>query len=302
MLDVDLERERVSLSLKATQEDPWLQFARAHSVGDVIEGRVTKLVPFGAFVEVDEAIEGLVHISELAEHHVERAEDEVGVQDRIPIKIIDVDLDRRRISLSRKQALREEGAPVGEPYADVPAPVDEGDDMELEDAAVEVETRAASEHVGMPAEDTIDRPESEAELESAAEAMPELAGPGAPETIGDAELAGLAAPPEEREEAEQTAALSPDRSPEGREHLTASERDTDNLDTRLLREEPDAGAAPGETVDEVASELEPTPVAEGDEAELPPDAGDQPLEPADSGDAESIESIMDDLRRERGQT
>src|ERR687896_917476 len=66
VLDVDLERERVSLSLKATQEDPWRQFARIHSVGDVIEGRVTKLVPFGAFVELDEAIEGLVHISELA--------------------------------------------------------------------------------------------------------------------------------------------------------------------------------------------------------------------------------------------
>ncbi|MCA1708573.1 MAG: 30S ribosomal protein S1, partial [Actinobacteria bacterium] len=60
VLDVDLERERVSLSLKATQEDPWRQFARQHSVGDVIEGRVTKLVPFGAFVEVDDAIEGLV--------------------------------------------------------------------------------------------------------------------------------------------------------------------------------------------------------------------------------------------------
>jgi small subunit ribosomal protein S1 len=105
VLDVDLERERVSLSLKATQEDPWRQFARQHTVGDVIEGRVTKLVPFGAFVEVDDAIEGLVHISELAEHHVERAEDEVGVHDRTPVKIIDIDLDRRRISLSRKQAI-----------------------------------------------------------------------------------------------------------------------------------------------------------------------------------------------------
>src|SRR5918997_5812392 len=105
VLDVDLERERVSLSLKATQEDPWRQFARKHEVGDVIEGRVTKLVPFGAFVELDEAIEGLVHISELAEHHVERAEDEERVHDRIPMKISDIDLDRRRISLSRKQAV-----------------------------------------------------------------------------------------------------------------------------------------------------------------------------------------------------
>ena len=93
VLDVDLERERVSLSLKATQEDPWRQFARAHAVGDVVEGRVTKLVPFGAFVELDDAIEGLVHISELAEHHVERPEDEVNVHDRIEVRIIDIDLD-----------------------------------------------------------------------------------------------------------------------------------------------------------------------------------------------------------------
>src|ERR671915_883055 len=111
VLDVDLDRERVSLSLKATQEDPWRQFAREHQIGDVIEGRVTKLVPFGAFVEVDDAIEGLVHISELADHHVERAEDEVRVHDQVEIKIIDIDLDRRRISLSRKQALRGAGAP-----------------------------------------------------------------------------------------------------------------------------------------------------------------------------------------------
>src|SRR5918999_1619531 len=110
VLDVDLERERVSLSLKATQEDPWKEFARTHEVGDIIEGRVTKLVPFGAFVEVDDAIEGLVHISELAEHHVEKAEDEIGVHDRVPVKIIDIDLDRRRISLSRKQAMRSDEA------------------------------------------------------------------------------------------------------------------------------------------------------------------------------------------------
>src|ERR671914_952243 len=106
-LDVDMERERVSLSLKATQEDPWRQFARRHEVGDIIDGRVTKLVPFGAFVEVDDAIEGLVHISELAEHHVEKAEDEISVHDRVEVKIIDIDLDRRRISLSRKQTMPE---------------------------------------------------------------------------------------------------------------------------------------------------------------------------------------------------
>src|SRR5689334_16157348 len=104
VLDVDLDRERVSLALKATQEDPWRQFARTHQIGQVVPGRVTKLVPFGAFVRVEEGIEGLVHVSELAERHVEIPEQVVQVGDGVLVKIIDIDLDRRRISLSLKQA------------------------------------------------------------------------------------------------------------------------------------------------------------------------------------------------------
>ena len=104
VLDVDMDRERVSLSLKATQEDPWQQFARMHQMGQIVPGKVTKLVPFGAFVRVEEGIEGLVHISELAERHVEIPEQVVQVGDDVMVKIIDIDLDRRRISLSLKQA------------------------------------------------------------------------------------------------------------------------------------------------------------------------------------------------------
>ena len=104
VLDVDLDRERVSLSLKATQEDPWRLFARTHAIGQIVPGKVTKLVPFGAFVRVEEGIEGLVHISELAERHVEIPEQVVQVGDDCMVKVIDIDLDRRRISLSLKQA------------------------------------------------------------------------------------------------------------------------------------------------------------------------------------------------------
>ncbi|MDH3958678.1 MAG: 30S ribosomal protein S1, partial [Actinomycetota bacterium] len=104
VLDVDMDRERVSLSLKATQEDPWQHFARTHQMGQVVPGKVTKLVPFGAFVRVDDGIEGLVHISELAERHVEIPEQVVTVNDDIFVKVIDIDLERRRISLSLKQA------------------------------------------------------------------------------------------------------------------------------------------------------------------------------------------------------
>jgi small subunit ribosomal protein S1 len=104
VLDIDLDRERVSLSLKATQEDPWRQFARTHQIGQVVPGKVTKLVPFGAFVRVQDGIEGLVHISELAERHVEIPEQVVNVGDDLLVKVIDIDLERRRISLSLKQA------------------------------------------------------------------------------------------------------------------------------------------------------------------------------------------------------
>jgi small subunit ribosomal protein S1 len=104
VLEVDLDRERVSLSLKATQEDPWQTFARTHALGQVVPGKVTKLVPFGAFVRVEDGIEGLVHISELAVRHVELAEQVVSVGDELFVKVIDIDLERRRISLSLKQA------------------------------------------------------------------------------------------------------------------------------------------------------------------------------------------------------
>src|SRR6187431_1089097 len=104
VLDVDMDRERVSLSLKATQEDPWRQFARKYSAGEIIDGQVTKLVPFGAFVRVAAGIEGLVHISELAGRHVELAEQVVSVGEEVFVKVIDIDLERRRISLSLKQA------------------------------------------------------------------------------------------------------------------------------------------------------------------------------------------------------
>ena len=104
ILEVDMDRERVSLSLKATQEDPWQVFARTHAIGQVAPGKVTKLVPFGAFVRVADGIEGLVHISELSGKHVELAEQVVSVGDDVFVKVIDIDLERRRISLSLKQA------------------------------------------------------------------------------------------------------------------------------------------------------------------------------------------------------
>jgi small subunit ribosomal protein S1 len=114
VLEVDLDRERISLSLKATQQDPWQEFANNHRVGELVYGRVTKLVPFGAFVQVGDGIEGLVHISEMAGHHVDLPEQVVTPGEELWVKIIDLDLQRRRISLSIKQAA--EGGVVAPEY------------------------------------------------------------------------------------------------------------------------------------------------------------------------------------------
>jgi small subunit ribosomal protein S1 len=114
VLEVDYDRERISLSLKATQQDPWQEFASNHRVGELVYGRVTKLVPFGAFIQVGEGIEGLVHISEMSAHHVDLPEQVVTPGEELWVKIIDLDLQRRRISLSIKQAA--EGGVVAAEY------------------------------------------------------------------------------------------------------------------------------------------------------------------------------------------
>ena len=114
VLEVDMDRERISLSLKATQQDPWQEFAGGHQVGQLVYGRVTKLVPFGGFVQVGDGIEGLVHISEMSAHHVEAPEQVVTPGEELWVKIIDLDLARRRISLSIKQAA--EGGELAEEY------------------------------------------------------------------------------------------------------------------------------------------------------------------------------------------
>ena len=113
VLEVDRDRERISLGLKQTRKDPWQEIVERVNVGEQIQGRVTKLVSFGAFVEVAEGVEGLIHISELADHHVETPDEIVRSGDEVDARIIDVDARRRRLSLSLrpKREDREERPP-----------------------------------------------------------------------------------------------------------------------------------------------------------------------------------------------
>ncbi len=107
VLEVDRDRERISLSIRQTKEDPWEEFVRDALVGAIIDGSVTKTVPFGAFISVGEGVEGLVHVSEIALHHVESPELELSISQQVRVKVTEIDADRRRVSLSIKQALPE---------------------------------------------------------------------------------------------------------------------------------------------------------------------------------------------------
>jgi small subunit ribosomal protein S1 len=176
VLDIDRERQRISLGLKQTQSDPWQQVLETYHEGDEVEGKVTKVVTFGAFVEIMPGVEGLVHISELAQHHVENPREVVSQGDLVKARIIEVDAERRRLSLSLKRVegggvteraddseavegtpnlgLSEEVFPEGAELqaeaveADVPTtpetpPADEAPPVEEADAAPEAEEPAA---------------------------------------------------------------------------------------------------------------------------------------------------------------
>ena len=111
VLDIDRDRQRISLGLKQTQEDPWQRVVDTYSVGDELEGKVTKVVTFGAFVEIMDGVEGLVHISELAQHHVENPREVVEPGDEVRVKILEIDSERRRLSLSVKRVEAAAGRP-----------------------------------------------------------------------------------------------------------------------------------------------------------------------------------------------
>src|SRR5579862_4243984 len=158
VLDIDRERQRISLGLKQTQSDPWQQVLDSYQEGDVVEGTVTKVVTFGAFVEILPGVEGLVHISELAQHHVENPREVVSQGDKVNVRILEVDAERRRLSLSLKRV--EEGQPVQ------PLPGEEG-----EPPALGLSDEVFAEEV--PAAKTLEAPAAEEPVEAEADALEE---------------------------------------------------------------------------------------------------------------------------------
>ena len=258
VLDIDRDRQRISLGLKQTQEDPWQRIASTYNIGDELGGTVTKVVTFGAFVEILDGVEGLVHISELAAHHVENPREVVQPGDEIRVKILEIDSERRRLSLSAK---RVEGQIL--PLH----PIVLTDEDQLSDDGEHDPTLAA------PPVVPDDAPEAEAAVQVAAveDAAPELEDAPVAEAAVETEAAPADAP-----EADPALADAPELETEP-DAAAAPEADDDasHAEATIATEAEEAPAA--------AAEADDAPVAEV-EAEQPEAAADESsAEP--SGDA-----------------
>lgn len=197
VLDVDLQRERISLGLKQTTEDPWVKLVESFPVGAIVDGKITKVVPFGAFVELEDSVEGLVHISEMASKHIDTPAQVIKQGDEVKVKVMDVNTERRRISLSMKAAAEELGFEIEVDESIQPDPSEKkAEDTTAEEpaeepsaeaqveAAVEadIEAEVTPEEAAVPDELAVDEtaeqgsaaePSAEVQAEAAAEAMEE---------------------------------------------------------------------------------------------------------------------------------
>ncbi len=151
VLDIDRDRQRISLGLKQTQEDPWQRIVDTYSIGDELTGKVTKVVTFGAFVEILDGVEGLVHISELAGHHVESPREIVHPGDEIRVKILEIDSERRRLSLSAKR-VEDQILPVSRPDEPAGKAQDEAEVAGVEEPAADGSAEVVTEAAGTPEE------------------------------------------------------------------------------------------------------------------------------------------------------
>jgi small subunit ribosomal protein S1 len=202
VLDIDRDRQRISLGLKQTQEDPWQRIVDTYNVNDELAGKVTKVVTFGAFVEILDGVEGLVHISELAPHHVESPREIVHPGDEIRVKILEIDSERRRLSLSAKR-VEDQLLPVSRPGEPAREPVAVGEEGEY-DASAEIPEAYADAGVS-EATEAVDAGEAEAEVAEA---------PGEPDAVAEAAAEVEQAPEAAVEQAPEAAVEAPEVSEE----------------------------------------------------------------------------------------
>ena len=274
VLDIDRDRQRISLGLKQTQEDPWQRVVDTYNVGDELEGTVTKVVTFGAFVEILDGVEGLVHISELANHHVENPREVVQPGDDVKVRILEIDTERRRLSLSVK---RVEGQILPSRVPEGPQAVSEGagDLDDLPDLALSEDVFSGA----APAA-TEDQPEA-----ATAVAEPEAAAPEAP--AADPEAAAPEAPAAEP----QAPASEP-------EPAAAAEPEAAEPAAPASEPEPAAAAEPEAVAEPQAPAAEPESAAAAEpEAVAEPEAPAAEPEPAAAAEPEAAASRGGSPRR-----
>jgi small subunit ribosomal protein S1 len=261
VLDIDRDRQRISLGLKQTQEDPWQRVISAHRPGDVLGGTVTKVVAFGAFVEILPGVEGLVHISELADHHVESPSEVVEPGATLDVKILEIDEERRRLSLSIKQ-VEEQKMPMGDLGAQIQE-ASEGSTGETSDAQaagpVVTEDSSSSQAAGeeppaappadVASEDVTGEPAAETELAEEAPA-PEVEEPAAEEAEPAAAEETTASQVEEAPVAEETPAEVAEEPAAEEPVAEAPEEGGEEQEGESVQERPDS---PDDT-DEAAGE------------------------------------------------
>jgi small subunit ribosomal protein S1 len=253
VLDIDRDRQRISLGLKQTQEDPWQRVVSTHRPGDVLEGTVTKVVAFGAFVEILPGVEGLVHISELADHHVESPSEVVEPGAKLNVKILEIDEERRRLSLSIK---RVEGQNM--PMGDLGAQIAEASGETVE-GSDESAAGPVAEEDPTSSQATDDAPSSTPPADDASEA--EQAEPEASE-----------AEPEAAAEAEQAEDETGEDEPAGTSDEVAEQADQGGQD---------GGAAAGDSGSEAEQSADDDGEAEQSSDDPP---GEEEAETSDDGE------------------
>jgi len=324
VIDINHERGRISLSIRRLQPDPWHSTVADFKVGDVIDGTVTKLVNFGAFVRVRDGLEGLIHISELSHQRVAHPGDVVHEGQTLKLKIISLDSERHRLGLSLKQAEEAPARPAPEPGSAAPASAPRGGGGERrprpdrgwsasdavqepeggidntlaaafaqvrDQLAASEEARASSETVGA-APEPAGAPEAEPEAdvaEAAVTAPAEAEEPEAATAEPVAEVAG-AAP-----EAEADAVAEPE---------SPTEPETDAAEPETA-EQPEAVAAPvaePETADEAEPESAPEPEPEPEAAAEPASTADAEVEDSEAKAADEPEASDDATASEKDKT
>ncbi len=276
VLDIDRDRQRISLGLKQTQEDPWQRIVDTYNVNDELAGKVTKVVTFGAFVEILDGVEGLVHISELAGHHVESPREIVHPGDEIRVRILEIDSERRRLSLSAKR-VEDQILPVSRPDDPAPQPASAEVPAEADSAASEVDGETVADvPVGDAGESAV---EDSSEIETVAEVATETETPAedSPAVQAPTGEDGSAAEAPAEETQVETPADEPPRADEPSAHETPAV------------ETPADSTAAGEAQADEASAVQAPEASEKPESsptsQAPESSSDAPTE-GDSVDAE----------------